>query len=220
MHILLVRHGETEWNVQRRIQGWTNSPLTPRGIEQVHLLGQRLLRTRIAEVHVSESQRTRETATAAMGGRDLPFYPTPELKETSWGDWEGKTAAEISAREPELWQKFVQRGHEDPTADQADWESMTLVPGGETIQHASNRVNAYVSEVVNNYLDTDACVLVVGHGGSLRFVVTALLKMRPSSAKLFHLDNASLTHFSVSRSRAVMKALNDCSHWSNGVIQP
>jgi probable phosphoglycerate mutase len=217
MHLLLVRHGETEWNVQRRIQGWTNSALTPLGEKQVSLLGKRLQYTPFAAAFVSDSVRTQQTGKAALSDRDIPMFPLVDLRETSWGNWEGKTAAEINAEEPELWSRFVKRGHEDPDADQADWEATTLVPGGETIKQASDRINGRITQIIRDYIETDHWILVVGHGGSLRFVITALLKLRPAAAKQFHLDNASLTHFSISPNRIVLKLLNDCSHWSESL---
>jgi probable phosphoglycerate mutase len=218
MHLLLVRHGETDWNVQRRIQGWTNSSLTTQGHQQIALLGKRLFSVPIAAAYTSDSERTQLTAAAALGGRDVPVHSLADLRETSWGAWEGMTAAEISSIEPDLWARFVNRGHEDPTADQADWEATTLVPGGESLRQASERINGRVSQIIEQYIDTDQWILVVGHGGSLRFVITSLLKMRPAASRSFHLENASLTHFSITPERAVLKLLNDYSHWSEGNI--
>ncbi len=218
MHLLLVRHGETEWNVQRRIQGWTNSPLTDFGRQQIELLGRRLLSTPVTTVYSSPSIRTQETAAAAIADRDIPIVSRVELRETSWGKWEGKTAAEIAAEEPVQWEKFLKRGKEDPGADQADWEATTLVPEGESILQASTRINDYVATIVAERERTDDWILAVGHGGSLRFVVASLLKLRPSAARHFHLDNASLTHFTIEPGRAVLKLFNDTSHWSDTIL--
>jgi probable phosphoglycerate mutase len=213
MQLLLIRHGETEWNVERRIQGWGNSSLTLRGIYQIERLGDRLRETPLTAVYTSDSERTRQTGRAVIGNRDLPMTSLPGLRETSWGEWEGKTAAELSAETPDLWAKFAARGHEDPGLDQADWEDTTLVPGGETVRHASNRINTCVLSIIKDHPGPDDWIVVVGHGGSLRFVITSMLNMRPAAARYFHLDNASITQFSI-RDRSVLMRLNDCSHWT------
>jgi len=219
MQLLLVRHGETDWNVERRIQGWANSALTDLGYVQIGLLGKRLLNVPIAAIYSSDAERAQLTAKAALGGRDqTPIIVRNELRETSWGRWEGKTGAEIGAEEPVLWQQFVKRGHQDPAEDQTDWEATTLVPGGETVLQASTRINGCISCILADHAETDDWIVVVGHGGSLRFVITSLLGLRPSASRSFHLDNASITHFSIDKERTVLRLLNDCSHWAGGRV--
>jgi broad specificity phosphatase PhoE len=218
MQLLLIRHGETDWNVQKRIQGWGNSQLTERGKNQIRLLGDRLQDTPLAAVYASTSERAQLTGSAILRGRDLLLAVLPGLRETSWGEWEGKTSAEISALEPELWASFVRRGHENPSDSEVDWEATTLVPGGENQQQASLRINSCVDEIVAQHINTNQWIAVIGHGGSLRFVVAALLGLRPAASRRFHLDNASLTHISIDSERIVLNLLNDTSHWSGGKI--
>jgi broad specificity phosphatase PhoE len=217
MHLLLVRHGETEWNVQRRIQGWTNSSLTEFGLSQVALLGKRLEDVPLTAVYSSDAERAQQSALAAIGTHSLTLNTVIGLRETSWGTWEGKTGQELADEEPDLWAKFLDRGQQDASADQADWESTTLVPEGESMLHASYRINSAVETIIGQHKEVDDFVLIVGHGGSLRFVIAALLKMRPSSSRLFHLDNASLSHFVIDSSRTTVKLLNDSSHWSGAL---
>jgi broad specificity phosphatase PhoE len=218
MHLLLLRHGETDWNVERRIQGWADSKLTELGQRQIELLSNRLRDLPLNSVYSSDARRARQTAEAIIGGREINLTVVAELRETGWGDWEGHTAAEISAAEPELWERFSRRSQTEPGTDQADWEATTLVPNGEPIAHASRRINGAVDRIVGHHSEDSGYIAVIGHGGSLRFVIANLLGLRPADARRFHLDNASVTHFEITASRKVLKLLNDSSHWSGTLV--
>jgi broad specificity phosphatase PhoE len=103
--ILLVRHGETEWNLQRRYQGRSDSPLTERGIAQAHAIG-RLLGTLpdAASARIVTSPLGRARRTAEIIRQHLPAAPEPrlddQLHELSIGSWDGLTYHEIATRVP------------------------------------------------------------------------------------------------------------------------
>jgi alpha-ribazole phosphatase/probable phosphoglycerate mutase len=122
------------------------------------------------------------------------------------------TADEISERSPDLWARFVKRGQDSGEGD-ADWESTTLVPGGESARCASDRIGLALEEIKARHYPGDDRVLVVGHGGSLRFVFTHVLGVRPSIARRFHLDNGSLSEiWYMPNHLPVIHLLNDISH--------
>ncbi|MCB9943591.1 MAG: histidine phosphatase family protein [Geminicoccaceae bacterium] len=114
MQIYLFRHGETVWNRQRRMQGRLDSPLTGRGVDQARAYG-RTLSGILDDPHAFDllaSPLGRAWQSAVLlcegVGRDPDnIVHDPLLVEMTWGDWDGMTAAEIEARDPELWQARI-----------------------------------------------------------------------------------------------------------------
>src|SRR6266478_5466016 len=111
MTIFLVRHGETEWNRARRYQGWSDSPLTARGIAQAEAIGHRLRalpEAAAAEIIASPIGRARRTAQiiAECLGRTAPLRFDERLREISLGSWDGLDRAEIRSRMGEKFAEF------------------------------------------------------------------------------------------------------------------
>jgi probable phosphoglycerate mutase len=113
--ILLVRHGETVWNREGRFQGQRDSPLTRRGVQQMLAAG-RTLRARFGSelaqftLIASPLARAWQSAvllTEAAGLEPQRIQLEPLVREISWGAWDGLTAEEIAARDPELWQRRI-----------------------------------------------------------------------------------------------------------------
>ena len=99
--LILVRHGETDWNAQRRYQGQSDVPLNDAGQRQAAALAQRLEGVDISAIYSSDLRRARQTATAIASLHPLPVRDEPRLKEISFGRWEGLTYGEIQERWPE-----------------------------------------------------------------------------------------------------------------------
>jgi probable phosphoglycerate mutase len=152
--IYLLRHGETVWNVDRRLQGQQDSPLTLRGIAQVRasgaLLGELIEAPADFTVVASPLARTWQTAaiiceTLGLDSRSIRFEP--RLKEHHFGDWEGFTLAEVEARFPQAW-----------AARRADkWNFQ--VSGGESYALVDRRVRAWLGEQ-----NGENRLIVVSHG--------------------------------------------------------
>jgi broad specificity phosphatase PhoE len=156
--IFLVRHGETEWNLARRYQGWGDSPLTRRGVAQAEAIGRRLRSlTEAADVPVVSSPlgRAHHTAELIQAARvDLtPITVDDRLKEISIGSWDGLDRDEIEARSPGI---FDGDGH-------YDWYFQT--PDGETYDAFAGRIAAWLGEV------QDRVLIIVAHG-----IVTRMLR--------------------------------------------
>jgi probable phosphoglycerate mutase len=156
--IFLVRHGETEWNLARRIQGWGDSPLTSRGAAQAEAIGRRLAELPEAEgapVVSSPLGRARRTAEIIQAARaDLaPIEFDERLKEISVGAWDGLGRDEIDALSPGI---FAGKGR-------YEWYFRT--PDGETYEDFAGRIAAWLDEVAGRTL------IVVAHG-----IVTRVLR--------------------------------------------
>ena len=144
--ILLARHGETDWNLNRRVQGQSDTPLNETGRAQAHALADELAGERIDAVYSSDLVRAHETARIVAETRGLDVTADPDLREKHFGTWEGLTDDEILVRFPE-----ARRG---PWGD------------GETTEDVSRRVLAALLRIADGH--PGGQVLVIAHGGALR----------------------------------------------------
>ena len=111
LELYFVRHGETEWNVENRLQGRLDSPLTERGIKEARLLAERLAQLPFKAAVSSPSTRAVETAKILIGMRGIPLYTDERLMEIDLGDWQGKTKAEIRAADPWNYECYYHYPH-------------------------------------------------------------------------------------------------------------
>jgi len=153
--ILLVRHGETDWNAARRIQGQTNSPLNDRGRAQANALADELAREPITAVYSSDLDRARETAEILAGRLDLPVVVDPGLRERNFGSWEGKTVDELEARWPGAWARW-----RDGNEGEGDVEDHLALAA--RVRDAVHRLAA---------AHPGERILVVAHGGAMRVIL-------------------------------------------------
>ncbi|MFG6116060.1 histidine phosphatase family protein [Halobacillus sp. MO56] len=109
--LYITRHGETEWNVQKRMQGWGNSELTENGMENARVLGESLNSTAFDAVYSSPSMRTRKTTELILGDRELPVSYEDKLKEIHVGDWEGQTKEFIEENYGDAYHCFFNTPH-------------------------------------------------------------------------------------------------------------
>jgi len=200
--ILFARHGETEWNAIRRVQGWTDIPLSPLGQAQASALADRLASTPLTAIYSSDLTRAMDTAAPTALRQGLEVHPRPGLREKGFGDWEGLTQPELERGYPELWHRYhVLRDLE------------AVVPGGETWQEVVARVSSTLRRVLADHPNPSDTVLLVGHGGSGRVVILEALQAALPTMLHLHLDNASLSQldFKTADDGRVL-LLNDISH--------
>jgi len=203
--IYLARHGETEWNAIRRVQGWTDIPLSTFGGAQAEALGGRLERVPLTAIYSSDLGRAMETARPAAERHGLVVTPLSALREKRFGDWEGLTQTQLERDYTELWYRY----HTERDMD-------VVVPNGETWAQVMSRMTGALVGILRDHPGPDDAVLVVGHGGSGRVIILqALQAVLPTLLRL-HLDNASLSRMDFhgkADSRVVL--LNDTSHLSH-----
>lgn len=203
--LLIVRHGETEWNAEGRIQGHTDIGLSEKGAEQARSLGQRLADRQIDVAYSSDLKRTSETAKLALGGRDITLNETPRLREYNKGIFEGMTLSEIQEKFPAEYPKYLEK-------------DLSYAPeGGETTRDVSTRMASIFSEIKANHLDET--VLVVSHGGVLRAAMVSLLGMPLEGNWSFVFGNCGLTMVDTYTDNAVLQLFNDTSHINGTVHQ-
>jgi broad specificity phosphatase PhoE len=159
--ILLARHGESDWNLERRWQGYADRPLTERGKEQAHALAERLNDIRLDAIYSSDRERARVTAETVAARRDMEVRQLPALREVDVGSWAGLTRDEAKERYPEDFARWL-HGH-------VGWRD------GETYEEMSERVLAAVTGIAAEH--PQGRVLVVTHAGPIRAVHAASLGM-------------------------------------------
>jgi broad specificity phosphatase PhoE len=152
--LLLVRHGETDWNRDQRFQGHADPPLNDTGRAQARALANDLAAERIDAIYTSDLARARETAELIAERAGVPFVLEPQLREVDVGEWQGLTHAEIDERFPEGRRNWHERGH--------GWER------GETYEQLAERVLEALERIVHRH--PGERVVVVGHGGTIRAV--------------------------------------------------
>ena len=146
--LLLVRHGETDWNAEGRLQGQTDRPLTDFGRMQARRLAEELTDEELEAIYASDLARARETAEILGERLGLPVVLDADLREKDWGTWEGLTAVERDRVE------FV----------------------GESTEGHRERMLRALRRIADRHPD-DGRVLVVTHGGSMRRIQAEALGM-------------------------------------------
>jgi broad specificity phosphatase PhoE len=151
--ILLARHGESDWNRDRRWQGHADRPLTDLGREQARVLAGRLATTELDAVYSSDLQRARETAALVAELHGLPVRELSDLREVDVGSWSGLTRAEAEELFPDAFRRWTEGGE--------GWDD------GETYEQLSERVIGAVFEIAARHPD-DRVLLVAQEAPSAR----------------------------------------------------
>lgn len=171
----LVRHGQSEWNVVRRLQGQVaDVPLTALGLEQARAAARTLAGAEIAAVHSSDLLRARQTADVIASALDLPVELDAGLREQSYGTLEGRPTDDVLAAAP---YDFT-----DPDG---------RAPGGESIRDVHERVGGRLAAYVRRYAGR-ACVLV-SHGDAIRVALAWLDGRGPGDVPWRETPNGSVT---------------------------
>jgi 2,3-bisphosphoglycerate-dependent phosphoglycerate mutase len=197
--ILLVRHGETQWNRAGRIQGYhADSPLTATGGEQARALGERLAREGIDALYSSDAGRTRETAEPIGVATRLPVVQDKALRERNYGAFEGRNFTEIEVEFPVEFGKFRTRDpHYAP-------------PGGESAAQFRDRVMTVLQGIAARAVGRR--VAVITHGGVLGVLYRQAMSIPLEAKRSYSLANASLNHFRFADGRWLLDAWGDVSH--------
>jgi len=211
--LLLARHGQTDWNMQRRFQGQADIPLHPVGLAQAAALGRRLASERVDGICASDLERARRTAEAIAGHHGLEVTPDVRLREVLMGAWEGLTFAEVERRDPEALARWV-----------ANPATVSL-PGGETLTTLAERVRAVLDDLRQR--PEEESIALVSHGGTLQVLLCLALGMPPENHWRLRVDEASLSELYLYPEGAILTRLNDRHHldgltgaWSGGISDP
>jgi probable phosphoglycerate mutase len=196
--ILLVRHGETDWNAAGRIQGHSDTPLNAAGREQARRTAQRLASEPVRALYSSDLARASETATIIGQTLGLPVATSLRLRERQYGAWEGLTAAEIQARYPEQFAQWRAR-----STDFAP-------PQGETRAQLLTRALAELQTIARRHVRE--AVVVVTHGGFCYVFINHILGSVDGDRREFTFGNASIHTLEVIGNRWSVISMNETAH--------
>ncbi|WP_255266989.1 histidine phosphatase family protein [Bacillus cereus] len=167
MRIYLTRHGQTEWNIENRMQGWKDSALTPEGINNAISLGNSLKNIEFNAIYTSTSSRAVNTAKLLSSQSNTSLILNPNLREINMGAWEGKTHEEIKKAYPAQYKNFW----ENPIYYEPD--------GGETLEQFVDRVVSVFNTIISTHQEGN--ILIVTHAIFLK-------------ALLMHVKGESITN--------------------------
>jgi probable phosphoglycerate mutase len=179
--LILIRHGETVWNRERRMQGHSDSPLSDIGVRQARLLAQRLKEMEFSTLYCSDSGRAHHTARSVAEVTGHQLIVEPRLRERNFGVFEGLTGPEMQTRYPEDYAKFKSR---DPHY---------AVPGGESATAFRDRALACLTEIAGRH--ADELVVVVTHGLVCDVAYRAANGIDLMAPRDFDLVNAGINRF-------------------------
>lgn len=205
--IYLTRHGQTQWNVQKRMQGWLDSPLTINGQNEALALGKSLATIPFKAAYVSSSGRAIDTAKLICKNRQIPLFFKQPLKEIHVGEWQGMTNDEIQSQFPEQYDAYYNAP--------SDYQSVE----GESFQEVLNRVLPTIEEIINRY-DEDDAVLIVTHAVVKKLLIAHFkgLSIDEVWAPPF-IHGTSLTKLHINATNEMtIQMIGDTSHLSATVI--
>lgn len=153
----LVRHGQTDWNLEGRYQGRIDIPLNKTGISQAKKAAEKLAGGRYTAIYSSTLTRARQTAEIIAKTVNLPVTPEAGLQEIYQGEWEGKIFKEILASQPDK----VTSVRANPYTDRP--------PGGESIGEVGERLKITLDKIVKNHLGEE--IIIVSHGMAIGTVL-------------------------------------------------
>jgi probable phosphoglycerate mutase len=182
--IWLIRHGETEWSLSGQHTGRTDIPLTERGRDMAAAIGAALANRDFALVLTSPLRRARETCEGAGYGSCAVI--DPNLQELDYGDYEGRTTAEIQRERPgwSLWRDGC--------------------PNGESFEHAGTRAESVIARA----LQANGDVALFAHGHILRILSACWLGLAPDAGRLLALSTATLSSVGYERETRVITRWN------------
>ena len=196
--LVIIRHGQTQWNLEARSQGHEDSPLTEEGLEQAERVGRRLASMAIEELYSSDLGRAVGTAQAIAMHTELEIRTDIRLREQSFGIFEGLTVAERQQRYPEA---------------HAAWESNdpnACIPKGESQRQRYDIVIGCLEELAMTHMGQR--IAVVTHGGSMNAIMRRCMAIPLDAPRPFAVRNACLNLFQIDGDRWELVTWGDAAH--------
>ena len=208
MRLILVRHGATDWNQQRRVQGLSNLGLNETGKRQAEALAQALRNERVDAIYTSPLRRAQETARAISRFHQVEVVTLDGLKELDVGEIDGMTYEDMRVHHGEFFAKWM-----------ADFTSVRL-PGGGTVPELRDQCCAAVKDILEKQRtvagekcgDEDRVVVAITHYFPIMCIICDSLGMDLSYCRRLRLDVASMCTLDFHPERAVLVSFNDTCH--------
>lgn len=198
MLLFLVRHAESTWNRQKKMQGQKDPPLSPYGRKEAMRLAKRFEDLKFTAAYASPLKRAHQTAEVILKGKKCRISCDEDLMEMGLGEWEGRAISQ------------VKKAYGDAFAKWAVAPSRVTIPGGEDFKEFVGRVKNAMRAIERKHRDGN--VLLVSHGGVISTYATQILNLPPDDIWCLTVRNASLTIVDVKPSIHRIVTFNDTSH--------
>lgn len=196
--LYLVRHGQSEWNYHRKVQGQQDTVLTEQGRIQAKKIGSRLKNEEIDLIYSSDLKRAYETAHIIGEELNTKVIPMEHFREIAFGSWEGKTIEYLNASNQKQHLTWLKEPHK------------FIMEGAETLYELQERAMYGVNQILNE--NPGKNILIVSHGATLKTIILGLLDMDIKYYNRLTLGNVSLTVVEFRDYNRVLKLLNDTCH--------
>lgn len=198
MKLYIIRHGQTDWNIQGKIQGSRDIPLNKTGREQAERLAAEMAARPVTEIFTSTLKRARTTAQLIGMHQSAVIYETNDLKEVDFGKWEGLTWEEIESVYPEEYENWCQNPGE------------TVPSCGETKGEIGERCRRAIEYMLRQ---AHGDIAVVSHGAVIVYLLEYLLREHPLEKEII-VENASITTVEhiPSTGEFLLQEMNDIEH--------
>ena len=208
MKIILIRHGETAWNAERRLQGHLDIPLNAEGERQARLLAGALAAEPLDLIVSSDLQRARQTAQAVATLRGMPLQIEPGLRERCYGGFEGLLYSEIEQRFP---------------AEFAAWQARdvdAILPTGKNCGESFRQFYARATTAILGLAQAHAgqTIAMVAHGGVLECAYRMALDLPLETPRDFKVFNASINRFHLEEGRLALDSWGEVAHLQPAVL--
>ncbi len=163
--LILLRHGESQWNLENRFTGWVDVPLSPKGEQEARAAGHKLAGIKFDRAYTSVLKRAIDTLTIVLeviGQTGLPIEKDKALNERMYGELQGLNKAETAQKYGEQQVKIWRRSYDVPP------------PGGESLKDTADRVLPYYEQHIRPQILAGKNILIAAHGNSLRALVMQL----------------------------------------------
>jgi 2,3-bisphosphoglycerate-dependent phosphoglycerate mutase len=180
--LVIVRHGQSQWNLENRFTGWVDVPLSEKGVAEAKAAGEKLAGFHFDQAFTSNLQRAQHTLQyilEGIGQSDLPTTKHEALNERMYGDLQGLDKADTAAKYGDQQVLIWRRSYD------------VAPPGGESLKDTAARVIPYVEKEIVPQLKAGKNIIIAAHGNSLRALVMFLEKMTPDEILKFEIPTGS-----------------------------
>lgn len=204
--ICFVRHGETDWNLEKRMQGHIDIPLNAHGVMQAKRLANALLRTGYCfdRIYSSDLERAFHTAKVIANAQSLQITMHPDLRERHVGKLQGLLLADAPQVEPELWKRHLARDLEFDLG------------GGESIVQFHDRMKRMLDHLLVSHAGEQ--ILAVSHGGSLDMIYRIITQQALDAERVAVVPNTSLNWIVHDGNSWSIERWGDTSHLTDSVL--
>ena len=208
LKILVIRHGETDWNKKHVFQGQTDTQLNDKGVRQAVAAARCLESVHITAAYSSDLSRAKLTAEIAAEPHALNVETDVRMREFCFGVFEGLSHDQLMESE---WAEHFMRYKQDPFRNRP--------PHGEQPSQVMERVSLFLHDICSKHQPGET-VLVAGHGGSCRMLICAALGAAAEVNRHIRLDNCSISELECRDGYIMINKLNDTHHLASSVAAP